>query len=101
MMQQDWLLIKFFILKSKIPTIEYKTAVGNILTFNNKDYKVCLKKETFERTDSQRIASFREKLNTTVPFYLANAQEFMKKAGKGRSKLEKEAIEECINFLLP
>ena len=35
-----------------------------------------------------------------MPFYLANAEEVMRKVGKGKSQPEKKAIEEDINFLL-
>ena len=84
--------------KSCIPTLHRHKMAEKIVELYS-EYNNLYKIKPEKRKEHIKIKQFRGKLDTTMPFYSRKFEKRMEDSKKGKTQMEKEAIQEDMLFL--
>lgn len=85
--------------KTRIPIFTEKSITRKILAFCDTDYRGCLKVPINRRFTCPKTLQFKSKLDSTMPFYLPDAETIMIANTIRKAKEEVESIMEEVEFL--
>ena len=84
--------------KARIPVLHEYEIAEKLIKLHS-DYKSLYKIKPEKRKNHSKIIEFRERLNTTMPFWPRHVEKIMEDGKRGKSNEERQAIDEDILFL--